>query len=159
MSDIYQDGINRINKLIDHYKWPKNKTVFIEGLRNFGDVLHASVVVRHFRSVYPENHMIVWAISEKYYKQFNLYAEMIGIVILPLPHAEPEIRQRWKKYCDGLGFLKSCFPLCAVSGFNHSGNIVDNVLKNADIKKLNVPRKPFLPHDTNDYSWHDHFCI
>jgi len=157
MSD-FEKGIETINKALDHYKWPKNKTIFIEGLRNFGDVLHSSMVVRHYKKKYPD-HMILWGISERYYKQFDEYAQLVGVVVVPLPHTTPEIRQQWKQHSSKFGLFKSLFPLCAVSGYDRPGNIVDNVLYNAEITKLLVPKRPYFPHSIKDYSWHDNFII
>lgn len=156
--DVFQSGVDVILKAVDHYKWPKEKTIFIEGLKNFGDVLHASVVVRHYKRKYPD-FMIMWGVSDKYYKQFDEYAALVGVVVIPMPHgATPEIRQNWKKKFSSFGFFKSIFPLCAVSGYDRPGNIVDNVLYNAEIDKLLVPRKPYFPHSNHDYAWHDQFC-
>lgn len=158
MTDLIKEGSIRLQKLLDHYQWPVNKTIFIEGLKNFGDVLHSSMVVRHYKNSYPD-HMVVWGISERYYKQFDEYAELVGVVVLPLPHdATPEVRQNWKKEFESFKLFKSIFPLCAVSGFDKPGHIVDNVLHNADIKRLTVPKRPYFPHSTKDYSWHDSFC-
>ena len=159
MSNI-EDGIKRINKAVSHYKeYSNDKIIFIEGLRNFGDTLHSSLVVRHYRKIYP-NHLILWGISERYYKEFDNYAQLIGVVVFPLPHnVDPDDRRKWKKHCDNLKLFKSIFPLCAVTGWNIGGNIVDNVLHNAGIKKLSVPRKPFFPHGIEDYQWCDNFII
>ena len=157
MIDIYQKGIQIINDTIINCKFPKNKIIFIEGLKNFGDVLHSSVVVRHYIKEYP-HHKIIWGISEKYSSQFDEYSALTGATIISLPHdATPQIRQEWKRY--NFNIFKSIFPLCAVSGFDIAGNIVDNVLYNAGINKLSVPKKPYFPHGINDYQWHDQFCI
>lgn len=160
MSNLAKTGFETIKKAVDHYKQFKpNKIILIEGLRNFGDTLHSSMVVRHYRSQYP-NHLILWGISDKYWKEFNEYAQSVGVVVFPLPHsAEPSDRQYWKSQSSNLGLFKSIFPLCAVSGYNHPGNIVDNVLINAGIKKLRVNRKPFFPHGIEDYRWCDKFII
>lgn len=156
--NAYEKGIDNLNVIIDRYKWPKNKTIFIEGLKNFGDTLHSSIVVRHYRKLFP-NDLILWGISDKYFKQFKIAADMMGVVVFNLPHeATNENRQNWKKHFKTLGLHDSIFPLCAVSGFDVSGSIVDNVLHNANIKKLSVPRRPFFPHSGEDYSWHDKFC-
>jgi len=156
--DSYEKGIYNINNVLEHYKWPKDKTILIEGLKNFGDTLHSSIIVRHFRKIYPNN-MILWGISDKYFKQFKVAADTMGVVVFNLPYsASNQDRQNWKKYCDSLELFKSIFPLCAVSGWNTGGSIVDNVLNNAGIKSLKVPRRPFFPHSGEDYSWHDRFC-
>lgn len=153
----FQEGIRRIQCAIKDYNWPIERTIFIEGLKNFGDVLHSSVVVRHYKNTFPD-YMVVWGVSERYYEQFDEFAEIIGVVVVPLPHeATPEDRQNWKKEFNKFGFFKSLFPLCAVSGHDRPGNIVDNVLYNADISSLVVPRKPFFPHSQSDYVWHDNF--
>ena len=55
-----------IKKVVDGYKWPIKDTIFIEGLKNFGDCLHVSMIVNHYRKTNPSSH-IVWAISEKYF--------------------------------------------------------------------------------------------
>jgi len=156
--NAYEKGIDNLKRTLDHFKWPKEKTIFVEGLKNFGDTLHSSVVVRHLRKVYP-NHMILWGITEKYFKQFRIAADAMGVVAFNLPHnVSSEDRQNWKKEFEKLGLFKIVCPLCAVSGFDVAGSIVDNVLHNAEIKKLKVPRKPFFPHSGEDYSWHDRFC-
>lgn len=154
----FEKGIDNINKIIAKFNWPIKETIFIEGLRNFGDTLHSSVVVRHYRRQYP-NHLILWGVTEKYFKQFKIAADMMGVVVFNLPHdVNNEDRQNWKKYVENLGLFKTIFPLCAVSGWTIGGSIVDNVLHNAGIKKLSVPKKPFFPHSGEDYAWHDRFC-
>lgn len=154
----YEKGINNINKIINKFGWPVKQTIFIEGLKNFGDTLHSSVVVRHYRKQYPD-HLILWGITDRYFKQFKIAADTMGVVVFNLPHdASGEDRQNWKKYVDGLGLFKNIFPLCAVTGWNIGGSIVDNVLHNANINKLCVPRRPFFPHSGEDYAWHDRFC-
>lgn len=148
-----------INKVIEHYKWPIKDTIFIEGLRNFGDCLHVSMVVNHYRKVYPDKN-IIWAVSERYFEQFEAFAIKVTCVIFPLPHdLTPEDRQEIKKWSDGIGFFKAIFPCVAVSGWSQPGNIIDNVLFNAGIKELKVPKKPVFPHDISDYQWHDQFII
>ncbi len=148
-----------IKQVIANYKWPIGDTIFIEGHKNFGDCLHVSMIVNHYRNEYPKSN-IIWAVSEKYYEQFDSFAALIPCVIFPLPHGlEPSDRQELKKWVNGLGFKKVLFPCVAVSGWTQSGNIIDNVLFNADIKTLRVPRKPVLPHEITDYQWHDNFII
>lgn len=158
MSKAYEEGIRRLNKVIEQFDFPKDKIIFIEGLKNFGDTLHSSVVVRHYRKKFPD-HMIIWGISERYFKQFKESANAMGVVVFNMPHgATNEDRQNWKKEFGTIGLYKSIFPLCAVSGWDVGGSIVDNVLHNADIKKLSVPRRPYMPHSGDDYAWHDRFC-
>lgn len=155
--ELVEKSKNIINKVIDHYKWPANKTILIEGLRNFGDCLHVSMVVNHYRKIYPEHH-IIWAVSERYFEQFESFTAYVPCVIFPLPHGlEPEDRQELKKWSVGLGLFKTVFPCVAVSGWTQSGSIVDNVLFNAGIKELKVPRNPVFPHEIADYQWHDQF--
>lgn len=154
---VYEIGVRRLNDVIKQIQFPKDRTIFIEGLKNFGDTLHSSVVVRHFRKLHP-NHAIIWGISEKYYKQFKEAANAMGVVVFNLPHeATPEIRQNWKKEFAKLGLFKSIFPLCGVSGWDVGSNIVDAVMHNAGIKKLSVPKRPYFPHSGEDYAWHDRF--
>lgn len=148
-----------IKKVIDHYKWPIKDTIFIEGLRNFGDCLHVSMVVNHYRKAFPDKH-IIWAVSERYFEQFESFAIKVPCIIFPLPHGlEPSDRQEIKKWSGGLGFFKVVCPCVAVSGWTQAGNIVDNVLFNAGIKELKVPRKPVFLHEITDYQWHDKFII
>lgn len=160
MSEAVKEGIRRIKKAVFHYKnYSPSQTIFVEGLKNFGDTLHSSMIVRHLRKEFPK-HLILWGISERYWKEFNEYAQSVGVVIFALPHeATPADRQTWKKQCAELGLFKSLFPLCAVSGFDKPGNIVDNVIANAGIKNLKVNRRPFFPHGINDYQWCDEFII
>lgn len=148
-----------IQKVIDHYKWPVGDTILIEGLRNFGDCLHISMVVNQYRKVFPDKN-IIWAISERYFEQFESYTAHIPCVIFPLPHdLTPEDRQELKKWSEGLGFYKVTFPCVAVSGWTKPGSIIDNVLFNANITELKVPRRPVFPHEIEDYRWHDQFII
>ena len=160
MVTMIDDGISRIGKIISHFSdYKPSDIILVEGLRNFGDTLHASMIVRHFRKQFP-SHLILWGVSDRYWKEFNEYAQSVGVVVFPLPHeATPSDRQAWKKHCSTLGLFKSVFPLCAVSGYDKPGNIVDNVIANAGITKLSVSRKPFFPHGINDYQWCDKFII
>lgn len=159
--NTYEKGISNIEKILAKFNWPKEKTIFIEGLKNFGDSLHSSVVVRHYRKVYPESsgYLILWGITDRYFEQFARAAEAMGVVVFNLPHeADNTDRQNWRKRVKEMGLFKVISPLCAVSGFNIGGSIVDNVLHNAEIKNLKVPRRPFFPHGGEDYAWHDAFC-
>ena len=148
-----------IKKVIAGYNWPIKDTIFIEGHRNFGDCLHVSMIVNHFRKVHPTSH-IIWAVSERYFEQFESFTAQVPCVVFPLPHdLTPDDRQEIKKWSSNIGFLKTIFPCVAVSGWTQSGNIVDNILFNAGIKELKVPRKPVFPHEIEDYQWHDQFII
>jgi len=157
----YEVGVKRWDHVLEFMKehnFPPNRVIVIEGLRNFGDVLHTSMVVRHYRQTHnPRNTAIVWGISEKFYKEFGPYTEHVNCRVLPLPHTSPDVRQKWKKYLDKKGLAKCVFPCVAVSGWNIGGNIIDNVLKNAEIKKLHVPRNPFFPATADDHRWRDQF--
>lgn len=148
-----------INKVISFYKWSINNTIFIEGLKNFGDCLHVSMVVNQYRKVFPDKH-IIWGVSEKYFEQFESYTAHVACVVFPLPHdMSPDDRRELKKWSESLGFYKVVFPCVSVSGWNKGGSIIDNVLANANITELKVPRRPVFPHEITDYQWHDQFII
>ena len=130
--------------------------IYIQHLRNFGDVLHSSMVVRHYRAAFPKKR-IIWGISENYVEHFKPFSQKLDVMIFGLPHAgEPGDRVRWANHAK-TKFKTVITPSVCPFGWKIAGNIVDNVLYNAGIKNLVVPRCPFFPHTPADEAWANEF--
>jgi len=123
----------------------------VSSSKQFGDVLHASLVVRHYWTTNPTR-PLVWLISERYLDEFRGYpyaTEIIG-----LPH-----KLETKDRCQLAASLRSqgyqvIQPLCSESGWPAgASDIASAVLVNAGIKRLMVPRKTILPIDDQDRQW------
>jgi hypothetical protein len=126
---------------------------YIQTLKMFGDTLHGSIVAAHYKSIKPQNTKILWAMSERYIKE---YGEFICPKIA-LPHGMTnQERVELARAVEKLPNVKKVIkPLVGIWGWNVGGSIADNVFFNAGIKKLNVPRKPHLPVGIKDYAWSD----
>lgn len=128
-----------------------SKPLVISSSKQFGDVLHASTVVRHYWTTNP-GRPLIWMISERYLDEFRGYP--YATEILGLPHSL-ETKDR-RKLADQ---LRACSyqviqPLCSESGWPAgASDIASAVLMNAGIKRLMVPRKTILPIDDQDRQW------
>jgi hypothetical protein len=136
--------------------------IVIEMTRQLGDILHSTMVVRHYRATTKTD--IVWAIGAKYVSAFEHFtpAELGPHAIAPLPDlpAWPEdgkYRIAWVYAAKKLPKVVSAFG-CGVHPWGWKrGDIVSAVLENAGIEKLAVPRRPWLPVAVGDVKWADSF--
>lgn len=163
MGDL-EIGNGRIAQAIAQARAQYNKNViFIEHLRNFGDCMHSTIVVRHYRRVMPDC-VVLFGVSERYASEFETLKSMPdgphGIV--PLPHG-PEfpndgpLRVAWTRYAATLpGVCKVVTPSVHPYGWRGK-TIADAILYNAGITNLQAPRRPALPVDISDYAWADQF--
>lgn len=133
----------------------------MEHLRNFGDVLHSTIVVRHYRRTSP-NSIIVWGISERYVSEFDpLRAHPGGPhYIVGLPHGPPfpddgPLRVAWTRRAREYN-IRVITPSVHPYGWE-SGSLSEAILANAGIMELEVPRRPLFPVDISDYAWNDQF--
>ena len=130
------------------------KPLIVKTTKMFGDVLHGSIIVRHFRHQNADM-PIIWAVSEKYVEPLKYYKYATEIV--GLPHDMTlEDRQTLNKQMRR-NFHHIISPCVGVSGWRIIGSIADQCFYNAGIKKLEVPRCPVLPLGAEDYEWANHF--
>jgi hypothetical protein len=137
----------------------KPPVVVIEMLRMFGDVLHSTLVVQHYRKVSRAS--IVWAISEKYVETFAPWVAPEGPdAIAGLPDGPPfpkdgPLRVAWVRRAAELPGVKRVIG-CGVHPWGwQSGTIIEGILHNAGIDHLSVPRRPFCPLTPEDVAWAD----
>lgn len=131
--------------------------IVIEMTRQLGDILHSTLVVRHYRKTRPDA-WVVWAIGERYVDSFQGFLpELFGPhAIAALPELPPfpddgPYRVAWVKHASSQGATALG---CGVHPWGwKSGNIVDAVLQNAGIAKLEVERRPFLPISPEHEKW------
>lgn len=124
--------------------------IVIEGLKNFGDTLHSSVIVRHFKKTHDS---VAWIVSDKYYNDLITTAKFLDVQLHPMPHSATQgDRVTWKNYLNNNG-IKCISPLCGVSGWNKGHNIVQAVMLNAGLHKLVTPPYPVLKHDKEQEDW------
>ena len=163
MSDL-EEGQARIAQAIAQARAAYGRNViFVEHLRNFGDCMHSTVVIRHYRKVIPDC-TIVFGVSERYASEFDTLKNTPEgpHFVVGLPHGpqfpdDGPLRVAWTRYAATLpGVYKVVTPSVHPYGWA-CGTIVDAVLHNAGIKKLEVPRRPILPIDIADYAWADQF--
>lgn len=139
--DNVSEALQRINSVASTYTNP----LVIKTTKMFGDVLHGSIVVRHYKAT--QKRPIIWAISEKYVDVMKYYP--YADKIIGLPHGLTlEERQVLRKQLPN-----AISPCVGVAGWNTAGSIADNFFFNAKIKKLAVPRRPVLPLGEEDYAW------
>jgi hypothetical protein len=149
-----EKGIYNINYTVKNFGYDKKLSIFIESLKNFSDVLHCTVIAKHFRNTFRK-HMVVMGISDKYSDSFDIFANRAAVVVVPMPHeATKEDRIKWIEHCKQIGFARVITPLF---GNNDKKCIIDNIISNAGIKNLSVIKRPLLPHDVSDYRWNDNF--
>jgi len=160
MDDIEKCGHDAIEAAVLRAGSP---VVFVEMLRQFGDVLHSTIVVRHIRKSEPDV-KVVWAIMEPYVESFEPFVESsLGPhEIVPLPVTKPHpldcpYRISWVRRAALLKGVKRAFG-CGVGTWGwKSGSIVDAVFDNAGIRELSVERRPWLPVDDDDRLFGDEF--
>jgi hypothetical protein len=155
VDDVARKGHESIRAAVAKCKRP---ALVIEMLRMLGDVLHSTLVVRHYRKV--TDHAIVWAIGERYAEEFSTWtpADLGPHVIAPLPDApwypaDAPYRKAWVYEAKKLRGVARAFG-CGVHpwGCPHP-NIVDAILRNAGITKLASTRRPTFPITDEDRSW------
>lgn len=159
MGDALDIGHAAIAAAID-----KKPAILIEMTRQFGDILHSTLVVRHYRKQHP-NHRVVWAISARYVDVFASFTpDQLGPhAIAPLPDlpAFPEdgpARIAWVKEAGNLPDVKAIG--CGVHPWGWAcGDIVTAILHNAGIQKLCVPRRPWAPLEQDDLAWAEDFIL
>ena len=155
MNDVERLGHDRIREAISQCRKP---VILVEMHRMFGDILHSTLVVRHFRKTTPN--AVVWAISERYAETFATFTpEKLGPhLIVPLPELpdfpkDGPYRVRWVKKARELPRVKRAVG-CGVHPWGwKSGSIVDAILLNAGIQKLGWTRAPCLPISVEDQAW------
>jgi hypothetical protein len=155
MSDAIADGHNAIMEAVGRCRPP---VVVVEMLRNFGDVLHSTIVVRHIRKT--ESSRVVWAISSRYVEQFIHFLhdelgphEIAGLPDLPAYPNDASGRISWVEEARNIRGVERAFG-CGVHPWGwRSGSIVDAVLENAGVRSLAVERTPWLPLGEEERSW------
>ena len=162
MNDL-EVGKERIRQAVAAMKqqYPNAPIFFVKLLRQFGDVCHSTIVVRHYRRTNPDA-VVIWGISEKYVSEFEAFKSLPDgpHMIVGLPHGpifpyDRELRVAWVRYAETLGIR---VIKCAVHPWGErSGSIIDSILQNAGIRHLAVPRRPVIPVDISDYSWCDQY--
>ncbi len=157
--NLEDQGHEAIAKAVASCKPP---VVVIEMFRQFGDILHSTLVVRHVRA--SEKVSVVWAINQKFVPTFDAFVlTQLGphaIAALPdlPPHpADGSVRVAWVTRAKTLPGVGRAFG-CGVHPWGwKGGSIVDAILLNAGIGKLAVERKPWLPLAAEDLEWAEHF--
>ena len=149
----FEQGMEAIDQAARKRKMP---SVVIEMTRNLGDVLHSTLVVRHFRTTDPASH-IVWAIGNQYVDTFARFTPDQGgpHAIASLPDLPPfpgdrDARVAWVKESPKLRSVHRAIG-CGVHPWGWvGGSIVDGILHNAGIRALRVSRQPWLPITAED---------
>lgn len=144
-----QRAANKVKQAANKY----NNPLLIQSVKQFGDVLHASMVVNHYNHAFPSR-KILWIISENYLDAFK-YHEGCDIIGVPHQLSMDDRRQLLKELQKNYDII--C-PLCGISGWAPGvKNIASAVLNNAGIKKLSVPRKTILNIGEEDIQWAKEF--
>ena len=160
MDDIERRGHDIISAAVARVGSP---VVLVEMLRQFGDVLHSTIVVRHIRKSEP-NVKVVWAIMEPYADSFSPFmASALGpheIAALPVTEPHPfdrDYRKAWVHRAKLLDGVIRAFG-CGVGTWGWKcGSIVDAVLHNAGVGELAVARRPWLPLNESDSLYGNEF--
>lgn len=134
----------------------KGPVVLIEATRQFGDVLHATMIVRHVRKTEPDAHVLL-TVMRPFADAFSGFgADALGphaIVTMPSLALHPEdvpVRVSWVRRASQLSGVRRAFG-CGVGPWGWvGGTIVDAMLHNAGIKSLAVERRPWLPLTAED---------
>jgi len=136
--------------------------IVVEMMRMFGDVLHSTIVVRHYRSARPDA-SIVWAISERYVSTFEPWVGPGPHAIAALPDGVPypadgPMRVAWVRCAAKLPSVERAIG-CGVHpwGWKGGGDIVSAIFRNANISRLAVLRRPWCPWLPEDERWVDSF--
>lgn len=163
MGDL-EEGHARIAGAITQAKntWPGKPIIFIEHLRNFGDAMHSTIIIRHYRRVKPDS-VVIFGVSERYASEFETLKSLADgpHLIIGLPHG-PEfpndgpVRVAWTRAAAQIPGVGVVTPSVHPYGWK-GGSLADAIFHNAGIKALSVPRRPVLPVDIADYVWADQF--
>lgn len=135
--------------------------ILIEMTRQFGDVLHSTLAVRHYRAT--QQTRVVWAISDAYADAFsNFVPEVLGphaiarLPALPAFPGDAPARIAWVSRAAQMPGVRAIG--CGVHPWGWKrGDIVSAILENAKIANLAVPRRPWIPLDLGDIAWADDF--
>jgi len=142
-------------KKIQHRIQKTPKCLVILSLKQFGDVLHTSLIVKHYRVVYPHR-PIFWVISERYIDAFEYFNHAIKIGIRhDLNIVERATIGKWLK-----DHYETILPCVGVWGWPAgAADITTAFLLNAKIRprSLKVDRKTCLPTGAEDKQWADRF--
>ena len=163
MSDDITVGNERIMAAVDKARRYGKPIIFVEHLRNFGDSMHSTIVIRHYRRAMPGAY-IIFGVSERYASEYDTIKghaqgphDVVGLPHGPSYPYDGPVRIAWTKYAATLpGVVKVVTPSVHPYGWK-CGTIADAILYNAGITHLLVPRRPFLPVDISDYVWADQF--
>lgn len=162
MNAVEEAGHAAIAAAVDRCARP---VIFIEMTRQFGDVLHSTLVVRHLRSTRPDVD-VLWGIGNRYADDFSSFTpEHLGphqIIALPelpeFPNDGP-YRVAWVQEAAKLDGVERAFG-CGVHPWGWKcGSIVTAVLDNAGIGELAVPRRPWMPIPAEDHEWGRRFVL
>lgn len=141
--------MDNITTVLEKFNDCGENPLVIESTKMMGDILHNSIIVRHYRKVQPIRN-IIWAISEKYLEPLKHYPYATKIVGLPHDLTLDDRRLLCKHLRNKYEVLAPCV---GVSGENTYGSIANQFFFNAKIKNLAVPRRPVLPIDNYDIDW------
>lgn len=147
--DIIKGSIDIVEHAVANYSNP----LIIESTKQMGDAIHNSIVVRHYRKMYPTRN-IIWLLSEKYIEPFKYYKHATSIVGLPHGLTLDDRRELCKSLRTKFEVLAPCV---GVSGEHTFGSIANQFFYNAKIKSLMVPRRPVLPLGEEDIQFAQEF--
>ena len=177
MSDDLDVGNSRIAKACsDAWNAWHKPIIFIEHLRNFGDAMHSTIIVRHYRRARPDC-TVIFGVSERYAPDLETLKSLPDgpHIIVSLPHGpkfpyDGPLRVEWVKYARSLPHVTQVItpsvhpwgenpraPHHKRLGRRMGPSIADHILTNAGISSLQVSRRPVLPVDISDYAWADQF--
>lgn len=143
----------------------KSPLILIEGNRNQGDVLHHTVILHHYRVIYP-NACIMFLVGDAYFDahEFNPHADRV----IPVPVMEPKERIAFRKWLLE-EFTKDKIKVIAPSIHPYREvwkelswslpNIADQYIANAGIEKLACPKKLIVEVTPEDIAWADKFLL
>lgn len=130
--------------------------IVVEQHRNFGDILHATIVIRQLRAVLSDR-SVVFAVSEQFTDALR-YFDVIALgphQLAALPRLSPypadgPYRVSWVVAARTLPGVERAIGVGVHPWGWRGGSIVDGVLANADVGPLVVPRRPCLPVSPDD---------
>jgi hypothetical protein len=147
--NILNKSVDIVEQIATNYKNP----LIIESTKQMGDALHNSIIVRHYRKMYPTRD-IIWLVSERYIDPFKYYKYATSIVGLPHELTLDDRRELCKTLRAKFEVLAPCV---GVSGEHTFGSIANQFFYNAKIKSLMVPRRPVLPLGEEDTQFAQEF--
>lgn len=160
--ELVSVGVRSIAETVSRCRSP---VIIIEAMRNFGDILHSTSAVRHYRKTFDGS--VVWAIEEKYASEFcHFTADELGphaIAKLPSTPSYPAdgpYRLRWlaeARKLPGVVQVVSTSPHPTGWNGNSASLLSDTAIAKAKITHLSVPLKPWLPISDAERSWADGF--